>query len=288
MKDIKYYIKPFIPPIILDLRNRLRTFMSSSKSQEKCGFEGDYKSWEDAQKDSTGYDSREILDRVKNALLKVKKGEAVYERDSVIFDKVQYSWPLLAGLLRVTTDHNNYLGVLDFGGSLGSSYYQNREFLSGVRRLRWCIVEQPSFVEVGQQFFSNNDLVFYEDIHSCVQQEEINVILLSSVLPYLEKPHEMLREITGLGIEYIIVDRTPFLTDGRKDLLTVQHVPSFVYKASYPAWFFEKTGFLQIFLDNRYGLVAEFDGSDRVNIPGSVYKGFIFRKNVSLDTTNAE
>lgn len=40
-----------------------------------------------------------ILQTVKNSLLKVKNAEIVYERDSVIFDEIEYSWQLLTGLM---------------------------------------------------------------------------------------------------------------------------------------------------------------------------------------------
>ena len=59
---------------------------------------------------------------------KVKNGEAVYERDSVLFDEIQYSWGLLAGLEKAALEHDGKLCVLDFGGSLGSTYYQNKQF----------------------------------------------------------------------------------------------------------------------------------------------------------------
>jgi len=50
---------------------------------------------------STGYDNDMILEKTRLALLKVKNGEAAYERDSVVFEDIQYAWPLLAGLLWV-------------------------------------------------------------------------------------------------------------------------------------------------------------------------------------------
>jgi hypothetical protein len=62
------------------------------------GFRGDYKNWSDAAKDSVGYDSDIILSKVLDSSLKVIKGEAAHERDSVTFERIQYSWPLLAGL----------------------------------------------------------------------------------------------------------------------------------------------------------------------------------------------
>src|SRR5262245_44680393 len=104
---------------------------------EEYGWHGDFADWAEAKRACSGYDSDVILERVKAALLKVKRGEAVYERDSVLFDSKQYSWPVLASLLWIASQHQNRLTVMDFGGSLGSSYFQNREFLGHLTGLRW-------------------------------------------------------------------------------------------------------------------------------------------------------
>jgi len=63
------------------------------------GFSGDYNSWESAVAASTGYDLKLILEKTNATLLKVKNGEAIYERDSVLFNEVQYASPLLSGLM---------------------------------------------------------------------------------------------------------------------------------------------------------------------------------------------
>ncbi len=88
---MKQFIKSLVPPIALTVLKRIKS--------SKYGWHGNYKTWQEAQNASTGYDSDEIIQKVRNSLLKVKNGEAVYERDSVIFDEIQYSWPLLAGLM---------------------------------------------------------------------------------------------------------------------------------------------------------------------------------------------
>lgn len=90
---MKQFIKSLIPPIMLEAVRKLKN--------NKYGWHGNYASWQEAKDASSGYDSDEILQKVRNSLLKVKNGEAVYERDSVIFDEIQYSWPLLAGLMYV-------------------------------------------------------------------------------------------------------------------------------------------------------------------------------------------
>ena len=60
---MKKLIKSLIPPIFLDL---YRTYKSS-----KYGWHGSYKSWEEAKSASTGYDSNEIIQKVRSSLLKV-------------------------------------------------------------------------------------------------------------------------------------------------------------------------------------------------------------------------
>lgn len=242
-------------------------------------FEGNYATWAKARNESGGYDSDQILNKVRGSLLKVKNGEAVYERDSVLFEKVQYSWPLLAALLWIVSQKGNRLNLVDFGGSLGTTYYQNRKFLAHLGEVRWSIVEQRRFVECGRRDFEDDRLKFYEDLDSCIREQRPDTILLSSVLQYLEQPYALLEKVLSLGFEFILIDRTPLLEKG-DDRITVQKVPPEIYEASYPAWFFNREKFLSRF-SKRYELLAEFDA-----LSGTIYlrggraadKGFIFRK----------
>ena len=113
------------------------------------GFSGNFSSWNEAAAMATGYQAAPILDKVKTAVLKVKRGEAVYERDSVLFNEVEYSWPLLATLNWIAAQNNGGLKVVDFGGSLGSSYFQNRKFLEPLD-IKWNVIEQENFVKAGR------------------------------------------------------------------------------------------------------------------------------------------
>jgi len=101
---LKQIIKSLIPPILLDTIKRFKV--------NKYGWEGNYSTWQEAQKDSIGYDSDKIIEAVKTSVLKVKNGEAVYERDSVIFDEIHYSWPLLAGLMYAFANEGGEQGCL--------------------------------------------------------------------------------------------------------------------------------------------------------------------------------
>lgn len=271
---MKNFIKSITPPIIVNL----------FKSPRKYGFFGDYKSWKEALEAGKGYDDSLILEKVKNSLLKVKNGEAEYERDSVIFPKIEYSWPVLSALLLSASLNNNRLNILDFGGSLGSSYFQNIKMLGQVSEVRWNIVEQKNFVETGKTFFENEQLKFYESIEKCLRETKPNLLLISSTIQYIEKPYELIDEILKNKFDFIVFDRTTFIEN--KDRLTLQKVPPRIYDASYPAWFLNKQKFLEKF-SKEYKLIAEFDslggkialnGNDRDTAERAFEQGFIFKR----------
>jgi putative methyltransferase (TIGR04325 family) len=266
-EKIKKIIKKIVPV-------SARRFIASYR----YGFFGPYASWQSAKDKSTGYDSDLILNKVKDALLKVKRGEVAYERDSVIFDEAEYSWPILSILLFIAGGNSNNLNVIDFGGSLGSTYFQHRKFLSHLKELKWSIVEQPNFVACGKENFTDKYLRFYGSITDCLTYEQPLVIIFSSVIEYLEKPYDILTEMMAAGFEYIIFDRTTFLQNG-EDMVTLQRVPPQVYTASYPCWFLNKEKLLA-YLSPKYELLADFPalgGSiNQGNIKGE-YRGLFFK-----------
>jgi putative methyltransferase (TIGR04325 family) len=188
----------------------------------------------------------------------VRDGRAAAERDGAVFSAIPYSFPLLSGLLRTAVRHDSALVVLDFGGSLGSSYYQCRPFLNGIRKLTWCVIEQPMFVECGRKDFETNELRFYGSIEEAVSEVgSPGVVLLSGVLQYLEDPWKVLRSVGTLGASCVIIDRTPVSTSGKR-WVTVQVPARGLYSASYPAWIFDEAGLLDPLRD-RYAVLATFD-----------------------------
>lgn len=260
---IKKALKPLIPANIRRLLSGIY-----------YGWHGDYNSWNEAVERSSGYNSSEILEKVKSASLLVRDGKAAYERDSVLFDEPGYQFELLSMLMWIAAMKGGNLNILDFGGSLGSTFYQNRVFLQSLKNINWCVVEQPTFVETGREHFENESLHFYNSIEECLQNRSIDVVLFSSVLQYLEKPFEILARVAEENIEYLLIDRTPFING--KDRITLQKVSPSIYKASYPCWFFNKAEFINRLPE--YKLLVEFNALDRSNIR-SEFLGMIFKHN---------
>jgi putative methyltransferase (TIGR04325 family) len=265
--SIRALLRSWLPPELVRLVLR----------RNRVTWSGDYRSWDEAARACVGYTAPDILEKVCCAARRVKRGEAAFERDSVVFSKPDYSWPLLAILLWIASLRDGRLRLIDFGGSLGSSYFQHRPLLSGLKELKWYVVEQPHVVTCGKAEFEDDSLRFFKDIDKCLEAGPAHALLLSSVLPYVEAPYRLLDEIYSHKVRHIIIDRTPFLLSGDEDRLTVQRVPPSIYSASYPAWFFNRDRF-ETFVRKKYRILASFQAPDRANIP-SRFQGYLLELN---------
>ncbi len=219
-------------------------------------YKGDYNTWDDAVQASQGYDDSSILEKVLSASLAVKNGAAAYERDSVLFDQIEYAWPVTASLMWVAAQHNGRLNVLDFGGSLGSSYFQNRKFLQSLDEVSWQVVEQPHYVQTGKDHLQDERLRFFFDIKEAVDEALPDVVLLSSVLQYLESPYELLDEIEKIGTEFLIIDRNP-VAPKPSDRILIQEVPPAIYEASYPFRVFSEKKLLEA-LEGQWTVIEKY------------------------------
>jgi len=242
-------------------------------------FVGTYPNWRAAQKNAIGYDANEILRQVMEKTHLVVLGEVAYERDGVVFDEPAYSYPLIALLLRAASENNSRLIVLDFGGSLGSTYYQCRSFFGGVSSLKWCVVEQSHFVEAGNSHFADKVLSFYNSIAESSGKYQPNVVLFSGVLQYLPEPYAILEQAISRQPDYIVIDRTSFVAEG-DTVLSLQKIPKTIVEGSYPVWLFNEQKIKRVFAE-RYTEIATFDAIDGSIGYGRLkanFKGVIFRR----------
>jgi putative methyltransferase (TIGR04325 family) len=237
---------------------------------------GNFANWHSALLKSKGYSSPEILEKVKTAVLKVKNGKAVYERDSVLFDEIEYSWPLVASLMWVAAKNNGILKVLDIGGSLGSSFFQNKKFLNELSRLEWNIVEQENFVVAGREYIEDEKIQFFHSIDECIAKKgKPDILLLACTLPYVEKPYQLINELMSYNVPHILIDNTFFNYDD-SDRITIQQVPSSIYPASYPCWFLSYKNILEI-IKSKYNIVSEHMNDSEIFLDGRSipYRGFL-------------
>jgi putative methyltransferase (TIGR04325 family) len=240
------------------------------------GWSGDYSNWEDACKDSGAYDAISIFEKVQAAAIKVQNGEAAYERDSVLFNEIEYSWPMLAGITWVAAKNKGKVLVADFGGSLGSSYFQNKLYLDELPDLKWCIIEQSHFVQSGRQKFQNKRLEFFNSMEDCIGERGIpDILILSCVLPYLQEPYELLKRMIDQNLPHILIDNTYFNYENR-DRICIQHVPPQIYEASYPCWLLSRDH-VQKYFKSQYKIISEHKNDSAIYIDGKkiIYEGFL-------------
>jgi putative methyltransferase (TIGR04325 family) len=249
---LKKIVQKILPKKFIELYHSIRY-----PKPPFVGWTGDYSSWEEASAIATGYNANTILKKVDQGLSEVLKGNAAFERDSVPFKELQYSKELLKVFTGIASEFNKQLNIVDFGGSLGSTYYQYRTLLKDFK-LTWSVVEQGNFVTLGQQKFSNTELSFYDTVSDALKTKPHEILLLSSVLAYLDRPYDFLNSILPQRFKYIVFYRTAFV-DREKDLLTVQYVSPEIYKASYPSWFFNETKLIDV-LHKDYVLERTFQG----------------------------
>lgn len=257
-------IKDLLPPVLF------RRLLGLLKRGTR--FEGPYPCWSDAVVKSSGYDSDLILNKVLQTTMQVRDGDIAGERDSVVLDEIEYSWPVTSALMWVAANNGGTLKVLDFGGSLGTAYFQNQKFLRFLDEVSWGVIEQNNFVTAGKKYIQNDQLQFYYSIAEYLEKNSPDVVLLGSVLQYLENPMEIMNLLAKLEA-VIIVDRTPF-TDDDSECIYVQRVPSSIYSASYPVRVLSESALIPA----GYLKVASFsntEGSARAKKCSFTWRGFV-------------
>jgi putative methyltransferase (TIGR04325 family) len=242
----------------------------------KIIYSGPYKQWSDAKIRSTGYNNKLILKKVSETTLKVLRGKYLYERDSVGFNDYTVDKFFLKSLNYINSHNKNKLSILDFGGSLGSKYFQHKKFFKKIKNFYWSIVEQKKYVEFGKKFINESNLFFFDKLNICLIKKNPNVCLISNSIQYTERPFHNLNAITKAQIKFIIFLNLP-LTDQDKDEIFVQKVSKSIYNASYPIWFFSKKKFFDFIKNKKFSLFKS-EISRETKYETFKYYNFLFTK----------
>lgn len=264
MNRLVQLVRQWCPPALLAFYRR--------HAPLQIRFSGDYPSWQQALDHSAGYQDQDAIAAIRASAVEVRDGRAGWERDGTLFPEPLPEWPVRACLARAA--QQGRLRVLDFGGALGTSYQQHRQFFADKVRLDWRIVEQPKLVAIGTAEFATAQLRFFADIAAATAGDRPHIALLGCVLPYLQDPHQTLERIAATAVPAILLHRTP-LIQAERDRLTVQRVPASIYRASYPAWFFSEQRLTEQMQRLGYRLHLQYACDDRANLP-SRYRGLLF------------
>tara|TARA_B100001758_G_C18400832_1_gene608871 strand:+ start:1006 stop:1773 length:768 start_codon:yes stop_codon:yes gene_type:complete len=217
--------------------NLIKNFFSGIK------FIGKYDYWKDAKNNSIGYDNDVFLNKLKSQVLKVIDGEFAYERDTVLFKDKLFSPNFLYTLLLLNDYECKHPHVLDFGGSLASKYLQHKDLFNGLK-YKWCIIEQNKIVQIGNEIFKNNQVKFFTSIDQSINFLKPNILLLNSVIQYIEKPIELIKSLLEHKPKIILIERTFY--SKKSSYISIQKISSKIYKSSYPCWIFNKKDIIEL------------------------------------------
>ncbi len=187
----------------------------------------------------------------------------------------EVQWPVLSALGLAWRAAPGPVTVLDFGGSLGSLYFQHREQCRVLGVSRWTVIEQPSFVEAGRECLADGTLSFCADLDAVLADGQSTVAVLSGVLQYVEPYLDPLRQVLDRRVPVVCVDRTYLSQDNRS--LLVQHVPKEIYAASYPCHVIRVSDVEDLFRQSGYTVLASYvnGGFPALERRGGYFGGFI-------------
>lgn len=256
---IKFYLKKLIPPIFFEIRNKI-FWKKCNLGFVECRFE------------CTGYDDELTVEKCfRSAIDAISLGKI--ERDGEILNSMRIDFELLCSLQTIFIETGK-LSVVDFGGGFGTSFFQNSPFLNNIK-IEWGIVEQAKYVEKINNSALKKKFKGFVELDEAIKQLSPNVILISSVLQYLENPMVFIKNLISLNIDYLIIDRTLFSLNGEA-FMSKQYVIGSEYELTYPCWFLSYENLLEE-ISTKYKLVYEWNSFDKSNLP-SEFKGFFFKK----------
>jgi putative methyltransferase (TIGR04325 family) len=236
------------PPIVWRLLRRAR---------RRGPLDGPFASWDAASKHATGWDSPGIVEQALAAALKVRDGAAAFERDSVAHDTVIYSPTILAALL-LAVERYRRLDVIDFGGGLGSNYYQNLKLiraLSGVPT-SWHVVERTPLARIGAEQFQTEQLSFSDDLGAV--RLDRPVLLFTGSLQYVADVFELLETAIKLS-DVVALDRVLVWSEADHGIFVQRLDARRFGPVTLPTWCFARPALVDWFAARGFRLVEYFD-----------------------------
>lgn len=262
MSHLRDTLKLFIPPVLLEAKRRIQRCLKPGPGLCRPAFEGPLSSWQDAVDRSEGWDASAITEKTLEMALKVRDGIIEFEQDTLPRSKIIYSDTILAFLLLTLARHHHRLDIVDFGGSLGTNYFQNRKILHclGDIPFSWNIVERKVLADLGRAHFSTTGLQFFTDVEQAVRSRPtpIDAFLFSGSFQYLSDPLAFLDRIISLGANILAFDRL-LTSPGPVHAPYIQRPdPDVYYRASYPVWCFSYTALIEHLKSKNFTLVEHF------------------------------
>jgi putative methyltransferase (TIGR04325 family) len=236
------------PPIVWRLVRRGR---------RRGPLEGPFASWDAASQRATGWDSPRIVEQALAAALEVRDGAAAFERDSVAHGQIIYSPTILAALM-LAVDRHRRLEVVDFGGGLGSNYFQNLKLIRALSNApaSWRVVERPALARIGVDQFQTEQLRFHDDL-AAVRLER-PVVLFTGSLQYVADAFGLLETAMAMT-DIIALDRVLVYAEAEHGIFVQRLDAKRFGPVTLPTWCFARAALIDWFAARGFRLVERFE-----------------------------
>lgn len=237
---IKYFIKQFTPPILLNFYKKIRAFKNYT-------FEGVYENLDDVPIKNKGHINKDWIEEL------CENANSIYSK----IDKNQLLPPpfegsthhqLLPFLLSTILEKNKKIIILDFGGGTGTAIHACSTF-SKIDNLEIHIIETKEFVEISKKLIEDNLHVSWHD-KLPNNLNKIDILNLGSSLQYVDNYKKKLMDLIEYKPTFILF--TDYYMGKAKTYATKQvNIPELVI----PLWVFNLNEIISITSSKGYELV---------------------------------
>lgn len=207
----KETLRVLTPPILWGAARGMACRLGVHESQPVL-FDGPFDSWRSAIAKSDGWDVPAVLDKTLAVSMKQKNGTIVFQQDTITYYHIIYSKSILFFIAMASAMEGGKLNIVDFGGSLGTNFFQNKRVLQEFMKRGtcvWSVVERPPTAELGKKLFQDSNLRFFSSLSELKADvsDYPPSFLFTGSLQYVDDPSALLSEVAEQGVRLIAFDR---------------------------------------------------------------------------------
>jgi putative methyltransferase (TIGR04325 family) len=209
---LKAFIKLFLPPILIRLIRLIR--FSKSKPNLLYAPAG----WDTALKNSSGWNSSQAVGIEKQrwelyckALKSPGPLAFMHEHDkpTELRDGYHHRNITFAYVLALAALKKEKISILDYGGSLGHTYYYAKAVLPDYINIDFHCKEVPLLVKVAKQL--NPNIEWYSD-DSCLNKK-YDLVIVNGILQYTKDYRDLLQKIVNCVDGYLFLGHLPLVNN---------------------------------------------------------------------------
>jgi putative methyltransferase (TIGR04325 family) len=241
MKKMRNLIKLAVPPLFV---NAYRRFAKTKQSLRNT-FEGVYRSFSEIENFSN-YNSSQSLNKTYRKT--VKKFEDYQRKQPLPKSKKRAQICNLLPMLAATLNNmQGNISILDFGGSMGTSYIDCLNSIN-CTDITYYVVDLLEEIELGRKIFPKGYNIHF--LKSVSELEEVDIAYIGSALEYVSDYKALLVDLMSKNPKCILL--TDHFMGTAKTYATVQlnmHARKIAY------WIFNLDEIIQLFEEHNFSLI---------------------------------